>query len=147
MKPLVEILLVEDNPADVKLTMKLLSEFRTPFHLSTAADGVEAMSFLKKEGHFRGAPRPDIILLDLNLPRKDGREVLKEVKSDPKLMSIPVLILTTSNAHTDLRMSYQLHANGYIQKPVDLESYRRILASLEAFWLQAALLPPLDQAS
>ena len=117
----VEILLVEDNPADVRLTQEALKEGKVFNNLHWAKDGVEALAFLRREGKHAGAPRPDIILLDLNLPKKDGREVLHEIKNDEKLKRIPVVILTTSKAEEDVLKSYNLHANCYVTKPVDLE--------------------------
>src|ERR1700710_721119 len=126
MKPSpIEILLVEDNPADVRLTQEALREGKVKNNLSVARDGEEALAFLRREGE----PRPDLILLDLNLPRRDGREVLKEIKSDPRLMSIPVVVLTTSEAEVDIVKSYSLHANCYITKPVDLEQFITVVKS------------------
>src|SRR5438874_12852403 len=121
--PPVEILLVEDNPADVRLTREALKEGKVYNNLHWAKDGVEALEFLRREGKHAKAPRPDIILLDLNLPKKDGREVLSEIKSDDQLKHIPVVILTTSKAEEDVLRSYELHANCYVTKPVDLDKF------------------------
>ena len=137
-----EILLVEDNPADVRLTREALNSDRLWNHLNTAKDGVEAMAYLRREGKFASAARPDLILLDLNLPRKDGREVLAEIKADPDLMRIPVVVLTTSDAEEDILKTYRLHANCYITKPVDLRQFMKVLKSIEDFWLAVVKLPP-----
>ena len=137
----VEILLVEDNPGDVRLTREALKEGKIRNHLHVAADGVEALSFLRQEGPNEGAPRPDIILLDLNLPRKNGREVLEEIKEDPDLRQIPVVVLTTSEAEQDVMKAYTLHANCYISKPVDLDQFIRVIRSIEDFWLTVVKLP------
>jgi CheY-like chemotaxis protein len=138
----VEILLVEDNPGDVRLTQEALHESKLRNNLSVARDGVEALAFLRREGSYAGAPRPDLILLDLNLPRKDGREVLAEVKSDPALRTIPVVVLTTSKAEQDVVQSYNLHANCYVTKPVDLEQFITVVQSIEGFWFSIVTLPP-----
>jgi two-component system, chemotaxis family, response regulator Rcp1 len=138
----VEILLVEDNPGDVRLTREALKESKIRNNLSIVRDGVEAMAFLRREGDFPNAPRPDIILLDLNLPRKDGREVLHEIKEDDKLKRIPVVILTTSDDEHDILESYNLHANCYITKPVDLNRFVTIIKNIEDFWLTIVRLPP-----
>ena len=137
----IEILLVEDNPGDVRLTIEALREGKVYNRLSAAADGVEALAFLRREGKYAEAPRPDVILLDLNLPRKDGREVLGEIKTDPELMSIPVVVLTTSKAEEDILRSYALHANCYVTKPVDLEQFIRVVKSIEDFWFSIVRLP------
>jgi chemotaxis family two-component system response regulator Rcp1 len=137
----VEILMVEDNPGDVRLTMEALRDAKVLNHMSVAADGVEAMAFLRREGKHAHAPRPDLILLDLNMPRKDGREVLAEVKEDPDLRRIPVVILTTSTAEKDIVESYNLHANCYISKPVDLDQFLSVVKSIEDFWLTIVRLP------
>ena len=142
----VEILLVEDNPGDVRLTREALREGKVRNNLHVAADGVEALHFLRKEGRFADAVRPDLILLDLNLPKKDGREVLEDIKSDPDLRYIPVVVLTTSEAEQDICRSYQLHANCYITKPVDFDRFIQIVRSIEEFWLTIVKLP-LPQAS
>jgi CheY-like chemotaxis protein len=138
----VEILLVEDNPADVRLTQEVFKEGKVRNQLSVAWDGEEALAMLRREGRFADATRPDIILLDLNLPRKDGRQVLAEIKSDPDLMRIPVVILTTSQAESDLLQSYNLHANCYIVKPVELDHFIDVVRQVEGFWLQIVKLPP-----
>jgi two-component system, chemotaxis family, response regulator Rcp1 len=138
----VEILLVEDNPADVRLTQEALKEGKVFNNLHWAKDGVEALEFLRREGRHAGAPRPDIILLDLNLPKKDGREVLHEIKNDEKLKRIPVVILTTSKAEEDVLKSYNLHANCYVTKPVDLDQFIRVVQSIDGFWLTVVTLPP-----
>ena len=130
----VEILLVEDNPGDVRLTQEALKEAKVLNNLSVVRDGVEAMAFLRREGRYGNAIRPDLILLDLNLPRKDGREVLAEIKADPYLRRIPVVVLTTSSAQQDILKSYDLHANGYITKPVGLDQFVTVLKALEDFW-------------
>lgn len=137
----IEILLVEDNPGDVRLTIEGLNEGKVRNNLHVARDGVEALSFLRREGEFSNAVRPDLILLDLNLPRKDGREVLSDIKSDPKLKTIPVVVLTTSRAEQDVLHSYQLQANCYITKPVDLEQFIAVVKSIEDFWLTVVTLP------
>ena len=137
----VEILLVEDNPGDVRLTQEAFKEGRIVNGLHVVMDGVEAMAFLQREGEYADAPRPDIILLDLNLPKKDGREVLAEIKDDDKLKSIPVIILTTSDAEEDIIRTYNHHANCYITKPVDLEQLINVVRSIEDFWLTVVKLP------
>ncbi len=137
----VDILLVEDNAADVRLTEEALREGKVKTRLSVARDGVEALAFLRREGAFAQAPRPDLILLDLNLPRKDGREVLAEVKADAALRVIPVVVLTTSSAEADVSRSYSLHANCYITKPVDLEQFVSVVKSIDDFWLTVVRLP------
>ena len=139
-KPL-DILLVEDNPADVRLTQEAFREGKILNNLTVARDGVEAMDFLRRRGSHAGAVRPDLILLDLNLPRKDGREVLAEIKSDPSLMRIPVVVLTTSRAEMDIVKSYNLHANCYVVKPVDLDQFINVVKSIDNFWLTAVTLP------
>ncbi|KAB3547684.1 MAG: response regulator [ANME-2 cluster archaeon] len=137
----VEILLVEDNPGDVRLTQEVLRDGRVRNNMSVVKDGVDAISFLHQTGEYVGAPRPDIILLDLNLPKKDGREVLAEIKADPDLKNIPVVVLTTSSAEQDIFRSYDLHANCYITKPVDLDQFIRVIRSIEDFWLTIVKLP------
>jgi chemotaxis family two-component system response regulator Rcp1 len=137
----IEILLVEDNPGDVRLTIEALRESKVRNNLHVARDGVEAMDFLHREGQFANAVRPDLILLDLNLPRKDGREVLSEIKAEPTLKSIPVVVLTTSTAEQDVLQSYRLQANCYISKPVDLEQFITVVRSIEDFWLTIVTLP------
>ena len=140
--PPVEILLVEDNPGDVRLTREALREGKVYSNLHWAKDGVEALEFLRREGKHAAAPRPDIILLDLNLPKKDGREVLSAIKGDERFMQIPVVILTTSEAEEDVLRSYQLHANCYITKPVDLDKFIVVVQSIDRFWLTVVTLPP-----
>jgi len=140
--PPVEILLVEDNPGDHRLTKEALHEGKVYNNLHWVQDGVEALDFLKRRGRHAGAPRPDIILLDLNLPKKDGRQVLSEIKQDQDLRSIPVVILTTSAAEEDVLRSYDLHANCYVTKPVDLEKFIVVVQSIDRFWLSVVTLPP-----
>jgi CheY-like chemotaxis protein len=137
----INILLVEDNPGDVRLTMEALKEGKVHNRLAVTGDGVEALQYLRREGKHAAAERPDVILLDLNLPRKDGREVLAEVKADPDLRRIPVVILTTSKAEEDILKSYQLHANCYVTKPVDLEQFMTVVKSIEDFWFSIVRLP------
>ena len=137
----VEILLVEDNPGDVRLTREALREGKVRNNLYVAADGVEALRFLRREGEHAGAVRPDLILLDLNLPRKDGREVLEEVKADPSLRYIPVVVLTSSQAEQDIVRAYDLHANCYVSKPVDLDQFIHVVKSIEDFWFTIVKLP------
>ena len=137
-----EILLVEDNPGDVRLTQETLKDFKVLNHLSVVGNGVEAMAFLRREGKYAQASRPDLILLDLNLPRKDGREVLTEIKVDEQLKRIPVVILTTSSAEQDILNTYEHHANCYITKPVDLDQFSAIVKSIEEFWFTIVKLPP-----
>ena len=136
-----QILLVEDNPGDVRLTREVMKEGKVSNNLNVVGDGVEALAFLRREGAYVNAPRPDLILLDLNLPRKDGREVLLEIKEEPCLRRIPVVVLTTSEAEQDILRSYDLHANCYITKPVDLEHFIRVVEAIEDFWLTIARLP------
>jgi chemotaxis family two-component system response regulator Rcp1 len=143
----VEILLVEDNPGDARLTLEALREGKIRNHLHHAKDGVEALAYLRREGEYAGAPMPDIILLDLNLPRKDGREVLAELKEDPSLRRIPVVVLTTSEAEQDILRTYELHANCYITKPVDLEKFITIVRAIEDFWLAIVRLPTVVDAA
>jgi two-component system, chemotaxis family, response regulator Rcp1 len=136
------ILLVEDNPADVRLTEEVLSEVAIPSELTTVSNGENAIACLRREGSFAGAVLPDIILLDLNLPKKDGREVLAEIKGDPALKSIPVIVLTTSRAEQDVRAAYDLHANCYIVKPLDLDQFLSVVRSTVDFWFNIVCLPP-----
>lgn len=140
MKP-IEILLVEDNPGDVRLTREALRDGKVKNNLHVAMDGVQAMAFLRREGAFAHVPRPDVILLDLNLPKKNGREVLAEVKSDPELMRIPVVVLTTSRDEQDVLKAYEYHANCFITKPVDLEQFLAVVRSIEDFWFTIVQLP------
>lgn len=136
-----EILLVEDNPGDARLAKEALREGDSMSNLSVVVDGVEAMAFLRKEPGFENAPRPDLILLDLNLPRKDGRQVLAEVKTCPELRRIPVVVLTTSQAEPDITRAYDLQANCYITKPVDLDAFIQVVKSIEEYWCQVVCLP------
>jgi two-component system, chemotaxis family, response regulator Rcp1 len=137
----IEVLLVEDSPGDVRLTREAFKDTKVHINLHVAVDGVEAMAFLKREGAHTNAIRPDLILLDLNLPKKDGREVLAEIKESPALKSIPVVILTTSASDADIQQSYQFHANCYISKPVDLEGFLKVVKSIDNFWLSVVKLP------
>lgn len=138
----IEILLVEDNPGDVRLTMEALKEGKVVNNLQTVGDGEEALAYLHRLGPYTQATRPDLILLDLNLPKKSGREVLAEIKADPDLKRIPVVILTVSEAEQDIIKSYNLHANCYITKPVNLEQFMEVVQSIENFWLTVVMLPP-----
>ena len=138
----IEILLVEDNAGDVRLTLETLKDTKLLNHVSVVKDGVEAMAFLRCEGKYATAPRPDLILLDLNLPKKDGREVLAEIKADERLRRIPVVVLTTSSAELDILRTYDLHANCYITKPVDLDQFTTVLRAIEQFWFTIVRLPP-----
>ncbi|MBF0180842.1 MAG: response regulator [Magnetococcales bacterium] len=138
----VEILLVEDSPGDVELTREALADSKLLNRLNVVEDGEQAMSYLRREGIYASATRPDVVLLDLNLPRKDGREVLEEIKADPALKAIPVVILTTSQAEEDILRTYQLHANCYITKPVDLNQFFAVVKSVENFWFSVVKLPP-----
>lgn len=140
----IEILLVEDSPSDVDLTREALEDTKVHNNLSVVGDGVEALAFLRKEGQFADAPHPDLILLDLNLPKKDGREVLAEIKADPTLRRIPVVVLTTSEAEQDIVESYNLHANCYVKKPVDLDAFIHVVRSIDDFWLAIVKLPPTE---
>jgi chemotaxis family two-component system response regulator Rcp1 len=142
MSDVVDILLVEDNPGDVRLTREALKEAKVRNELHVATDGVEALAFLRREGTYKKAVRPNLVLLDLNLPRKNGREVLAEMKEDPELRRIPVVILTTSQAEQDIIKAYDLHVNCYINKPVDLEQFLQVVRSIEDFWLTVVKLPP-----
>ena len=137
----IEILLVEDNPGDARLTIEAMREAKMRNRIHVVEDGVEAMAFLRRQGSFGEAPRPDLILLDLNLPRKDGREVLAEVKADPDLKRIPVVILTTSRAEEDVMRAYDLHANCYVTKPVDLAQFMKIVSQIDEFWVKVVTLP------
>jgi chemotaxis family two-component system response regulator Rcp1 len=137
-----EILLVEDSPGDVRLTREALRDAKMHINLNVARDGIEAMAFLKREGALSHAPRPSLILLDLNLPKKDGRAVLEEIKNSPDLKSIPIVILTTSLSDEDVLRSYLLHANCYITKPVNLDGFLKVVKSIDNFWLSIVTLPP-----
>ncbi|MFN4253820.1 MAG: response regulator [Saprospiraceae bacterium] len=138
---LVNILLVEDNPGDVRLTQEAFREGNVPVNLSVVMDGVEAIKFLKKSPPYQTSPTPDLVLLDLNLPRLDGREVLEEIKTDPTLRHTPVVVLTTSNAEQDILKSYNLYVNSYINKPVDFDKFFDIIKKIEEFWFNTAILP------
>jgi chemotaxis family two-component system response regulator Rcp1 len=137
----VEVLLVEDNPGDVRLTQEALKDGRVLVHLTVAADGVEAMEILKRRGNNGTRERPDLILLDLNLPKKNGREVLEEIKADDELRRIPVIVMTTSKAEQDVYRAYNLNANCYVTKPVDLDEFLNVVRSIEDFWLTIVTLP------
>jgi chemotaxis family two-component system response regulator Rcp1 len=137
----IDILLIEDNPGDIRLTREALKEGKVINNLYTITDGIEAINFLKKQDIYKNAITPDLILLDLNLPKKDGREVLKEIKEDNKLKLIPVVILTTSKEEQDIIKSYNMYANCYITKPVELESFIKVIKSIEDFWLTIVKLP------
>jgi len=136
-----DILLVEDNPSDVYLTQVALREAEIESHLHVAEDGLKAISFLRREGDFVDAPRPELILLDLNLPGKDGRQLLSEIKADETLRRIPVIVLTTSTADSDIETCYDLHCNCYITKPVDFDQFERVIGEIERFWLRFVTLP------
>ena len=138
----IEILLVEDSPSDSELTLEALKDFKVRNHVSVVEDGVLAMQFLRRQGPYAQAPRPDLIMLDLNLPRKDGREVLADIKGDDHLKTIPIVVLTTSRADQDILRAYQLNANCYINKPVDLDQFINIVRVIEGFWLSIVELPP-----
>ena len=140
MKP-IEILLVEDNPGDARLTREAFSMSEIENNLHHARDGEEAMRFLRRQGAFAEAPQPDLILLDLNLPKRDGREVLEDIKSDPLLVHVPVVILTSSQAEDDILRAYRLHANCFITKPVDFEKFIKVVGSIEQFWFTIVKLP------
>ena len=138
----IEVLLVEDDPGDVLMTREAFEEHKLRNRLSVVSDGDEALAYLRQEGIHRDAPRPDLILLDLNLPRRDGREVLSEIKSDPELRRIPVVVLTTSQADEDILRSYQLHANAYVTKPVDFERFVSVVKQIDEFFVSVVKLPP-----
>jgi two-component system, chemotaxis family, response regulator Rcp1 len=137
----IELLLVEDSEPDVRLTIEALREAKVKNRLWVVDDGVEALEFLRRQGRHADAPRPDLILLDLNLPRKDGRQVLKEIKGDDSLKCIPVVVLTTSKSEEDVLRAYELHANCYITKPVDFNRFMEVVKSIENFWLTVVTLP------
>jgi chemotaxis family two-component system response regulator Rcp1 len=141
-----EVLLVEDSPGDVRLTREVFRDLALPMHFHVVADGTEAMAFLRREGKHAVAPRPDLVLLDLNLPKMDGREVLARIKADEDLKTIPTVILTTSEAHADVANSYQLHANCYLHKPVELDAFESLVKSINDFWLKKVKLPHRSQA-
>jgi two-component system, chemotaxis family, response regulator Rcp1 len=138
----IEILLVEDNPGDVRLTKEALKEGKVRNHMCTVADGEEALKYLRRQAPYTKAVRPDLVLLDLNLPKKTGQEVLADIKADPDLKRIPVVILTVSQAEQDILKTYNLHANCYITKPVDLEQFLGVVKAIEGFWLTVVMLPP-----
>lgn len=138
----IDILIVEDNPGDARLIREVLNSNKGYTSLHIVNDGVEVMDFLHNEGKFENAPRPDLIIIDLNLPRKDGREVLAEIKSDPDLQHIPVVVMTISQAEEDIHNTYKLHANCYITKPIDLNEFIRVIKSIEEFWFSTVKLPP-----
>jgi len=138
----IEVLLVEDDPGDVLMTREAFEEHKLRNRLSVVSDGDEALAYLRQEGVYSDAPRPDLILLDLNLPRRDGRDVLSEIKSDPELRSIPVVVLTTSQADEDILRSYQLHANAYVTKPVDFERFVTVVRQIDEFFVSVVKLPP-----
>ncbi len=137
----IEILIVEDNPGDIRLTIEALKDSKLKNNLHIVENGEDAIAFLKKQGKFQNSPRPDLILLDLNLPKKNGRDVLAEIKNDPKLRRIPVVVLTTSSAEEDIIRSYDLHANCYITKPVDFEQFIKVVKKIEDFWFTIVKLP------
>jgi CheY-like chemotaxis protein len=139
-----DVLLVEDNPSDVYLTQVAFRRSRTGSEIHVVEDGIQAMAFLRQELPYAGAPRPDLVLLDLNLPRKDGYKVLAEMKADPDLRKIPVIVLTTSTAEADVDRCYESHANCYIAKPVDFDEFERVIQEIESFWFQCATLPRSD---
>ncbi|MDE2768357.1 MAG: response regulator [Chloroflexota bacterium] len=138
----IEILLVEDNPGDVRLTQEAVREAKIRNTLNVVNDGEQAIAYVRRQGKYADRPRPDLILLDLNLPRKDGREVLQDLKSDPDLHRIPVVVLTSSEAEQDILRTYDLYANAYVSKPVDLEQFMRVVSSIQDFWLNIVKLPP-----
>jgi len=138
----IDILLVEDNPGDVMLVEEALSDSKVWNRLHVVSDGEQAMEFVRRQGKHAGAPRPDIILLDLNLPKKSGREVLREVKTHPDLKTIPVVVLTSSKSDDDVVKSYELHANAYILKPVDFHQFMKVMRAIEDFWFVTVKLPP-----
>ncbi len=142
---LIEILLVEDNPGDVRLTMEALKQGKMANRMNVVHDGEEAMAYLRREGAFADKPRPELILLDLNLPKKSGHEVLAEIKEDPKLRLIPVIILSSSDAERDVLKTYEHHANCYISKPVEFEQFVNVVKQIESFWLGVVRLPHVDK--
>ena len=142
----VEILLVEDSPSDTEITIEALREAKVRNHLNIVEDGVQAMQFLRRQGLYSETPRPDMIMLDLNLPRKDGREVLADIKGDDQLKTIPIVVMTTSRAEQDVLRAYELSANCYINKPVDFNQFLEVVRSIEAFWLYVVTLPPAPKA-
>lgn len=143
---LVEVLLVEDSPGDVRLTREALRDAKVRNRLNVVSDGVEAMAYLRREGPYADVPRPDVVLLDLTLPRKDGREVLRDMRADPALRQIPVVILTSSRAERDIALAHDLHASCYISKPVDLDQLVSVVRSVEDFWFTIVRVPPRETA-
>jgi two-component system response regulator len=141
MADLIEVLLVEDDPGDVLMTKEAFADHKLRNNLSVVSDGVDALAFLRQEGEYADAPHPDLILLDLNLPRKDGREVLAEIKADPRLAHIPVVVLSTSGAHEDILGSYRRHANAYVTKPVDFEQFIQVVRQIDDFFVGVVKLP------
>jgi two-component system, chemotaxis family, response regulator Rcp1 len=141
----IDILVVEDNSGDARLIREVLNESKIYTSLHIVNDGVEALDFLNKKGKYQKVPRPDLIILDLNLPKKDGREVLSEIKSDKELMHIPIVIMTISQAEEDILRSYNLHANCYVTKPIDLNQFIKVVKSIETFWFSIVKLPPKDE--
>lgn len=137
----VEVLLVEDNPGDIDLTRESLATSKLNIDLHSVVDGIEALAFLRRQGRYTEAPKPDLILLDLNLPKRDGREVLSDIKEDPNLQGIPVVVLTSSDAETDVVKTYGLGANCYVKKPVDLSQFQTIVRTIEDFWFTIVRLP------
>lgn len=137
----IEILLVEDSPGDVRLTIEALKDGKIHNHLSVVSDGEEALAFLRQQGQYAKVPRPDLILLDLNLPKKDGREVLRQIKQEEDLKRIPVVVLTISTAEKDILKAYDLHANCYVNKPVDFDKFTVVVKSIEDFWFTIVKLP------
>jgi CheY-like chemotaxis protein len=137
----VTILLVEDNPAEVQLASEAFLEWSTPMNLHSVSDGVEALSFLRREAPFESAPRPELMLLDVNLPKMDGKTVLSSIKGDPDLASIPVIVMTTSTDPTEIKSLYQLHANAFVPKPMDLNAFFDVIKTIETFWIHTATLP------
>jgi CheY-like chemotaxis protein len=140
LKP-IDVLLVEDDPGDTLMIQEAFTDNKVRNRLSTVSDGVEALAFLRREGAYADAPRPELILLDLNLPRKDGREVLEEIKDDPELRTIPVVVLTTSEAEEDILRSYSLHANAYVTKPVDFDRFIEVVRQIDEFFVEVVRLP------
>jgi CheY-like chemotaxis protein len=141
----IEVLLVEDDPGDVLMTREAFEEHKVRNNLSVVSDGADALAFVRREGEFSDAPRPDLILLDLNLPKRDGREVLSELKNDPDLRDIPIVVLTTSSAEADILSSYRLHANAYVTKPVDFERFISVVKQIDDFFVSVVKLPPRGQ--
>jgi len=137
----ITVLLVEDNPAEVRLASEALLEWSTPMNLHSVSDGVEALQFLRNEAPFETAPRPDLMLLDVNLPRMDGKTVLSDIKNDPALAAIPVIVMTTSTDPTEIENLYRLHANAFVPKPMDLNTFFDVIKNIETFWIHTAVLP------